>query len=88
MVGVQHSGTIYEIEGGNSLGSFHVGTSFRVNTILTISSNSVQVYINGSLKETKTGGSGPYYNKCGTYRTDSSTAAITATWNNVKFWKK
>lgn len=88
MVGVQHSGTIYEIEGGNSLGSFKVGTSFRVNTVLDASKGTVQVYINGSLKETKTGGKSPFYDKCGTYRTDSGKAAITATWANVKFWKK
>src|SRR5262249_30233749 len=85
MVAVKHSGTIYEVSNGNSLSSFKVGTSFRVNTILDCSKHTVQVYINGSLKETLSGGQNPIYDKCGTYRIDSGTAPITATWNNVKF---
>ena len=88
MVGVEHSGTIYEVEGGNSLGSFTVGTSFRVNTVLDATHGTVQVYINGSLKETKSSGVAPFYDKLGAYRTASGTPAITVTWSNIKFWQK
>jgi hypothetical protein len=88
MVAVQHSGNIYDVESGKSLGSFKVGTSFRINTILDCGKGTVEVYVNGSLKETLSGGKNPIYDKCGTYRIDSGTAPITATWDNVKFWKQ
>ncbi len=87
MVGVQKSGQLYEIEGGNMLASYTVGTTVRINTILDADHGTVQVYINGSLKETKTGGKTPIYDKCGTYRTDSGSAPVTATWTNVQFWQ-
>ncbi len=87
MIGVQKSGILYEIEGGNTLASYTVGTTARINTILDADHGTVQVYINGSLKETKTGGQTPIYDKCGTYRTDSGSAPITATWTNIQFWQ-
>jgi len=88
MVALTHSGSIYEVSNGKTLGSFKVGTSFRINTVLDASKGTVQVYVNGSSKETLSGGQAPIYDKCGTYRLDSGTAPITATWNNVKFWQK
>ena len=87
MVAVQNSGNIYEVSNGKSLGSFTVGKSFRINTILDCDAGTVQVYFNGQLKETLTGGQNPIYDKCGTYRLDSGTAPITATWTNVLFWQ-
>jgi hypothetical protein len=86
MVAVQNSGNIYEVSNGQSLGSFTVGTSFRINTILDADAGTVQVYVNGTLAETLTGGQVPIYDKCGTYRIDSGTAPITAAWSNVVFW--
>ncbi|HZP59129.1 MAG TPA: chitobiase/beta-hexosaminidase C-terminal domain-containing protein, partial [Opitutaceae bacterium] len=71
----------------NTLAPYTVGTTARINTILDASHGTVQVYINGTLVETKTGGKTPIYDKCGTYRTDSGTAPITATWHNVVFWE-
>ena len=88
MVTLKHSGAIYEVSNGKTLGSFKVGTGFRINTILDASHGTVQVYVNGSLSETLTGGKVPIYDKCGTYRIDSGTAPITATWTGVEFWKK
>ncbi|MGN6370752.1 MAG: hypothetical protein ACTHN5_21065 [Phycisphaerae bacterium] len=88
MIAVSKSGYLYEVENGNHLASYTVGSSVRINTIFNCSNHTVQVYVNGSLKETLSGGQNPIYNKCGTYRTDSGTAPITATWNNVKTWKK
>jgi len=88
MVALQHSGNIYEVSNGKSLGSFKVGTGFRVNTILNCNNGTVQVYINGSLKETVTGGKNPIYDKCGTYRIASGSAPITATWTSVEFWQQ
>src|SRR5579862_2550126 len=74
MITVKHSGEIYEVSTGDTLGSFTVGTSFRVNTILDADAGTVKVYINGSLAETLTGGQTPIYDKCGTYRIDSGSA--------------
>lgn len=88
MVAVKHTGTVYEVHNGTTLGSFTIGKSFRINTILDATHGTVQVYFNGSLKTTITGGKVPIYDKCGTYRLASGTAPITATWNNVKFWQK
>lgn len=89
MTAVKHSGTVYEVHNGATLGTFTIGKSFRINTILSASSSStVQVYFNGSLKTTITGGKAPIYDKAGTYRLASGTAPITATWNNIKFWQK
>jgi hypothetical protein len=80
------SSEIYEVEGGNSLHSFTVGSSYRINTITTSGGN-VQVYVSGSLKETKTGDTSPY-NKIGAYATSSGGGPATVTWSSVQFWKK
>ena len=69
-------------------GSFTIGKSTRINTILDCSKHTVALYINGKLIETYTGGKNPIYDKCGTYREDAGKAPITATWTNVKFWQK
>ncbi|HTB81721.1 MAG TPA: chitobiase/beta-hexosaminidase C-terminal domain-containing protein [Opitutaceae bacterium] len=87
MVALKNSGVIYEVSTGKTLGSFTVGTSFRINTILDCDAGTVKVYVNGTLAETLTGGKNPIYDKCGTYRIDSGTAPITATWTNVQFWQ-
>jgi len=79
---------LYEVEGGNKLASYTVGTSVRINTIITRSSGQVQVYINGSLAETKKGGSKNLYDKCGAYISGSGTGPCTTTWTGVQFWKK
>ena len=88
MIAVKHTGTVYEVHNGTTLGSFAIGSSFRINTILDATHGTVQVYFNGSLKTTITGGKVPIYDKCGTYRLASGAAPITAAWNNVKFWQK
>ena len=86
MVAVKSDGTVYEVSNGKTLGSFSVGTSFRINTILDASHGTVDVYFNGAYAETLTGGVTPIYDKCGTYRLDSGNGPITATWDNVEFW--
>ena len=88
MIAVKKPGTLYEVEGGNTLASYTIGTAVRINTITNTSTHTTQVYINGSLKETKTGGQNPLYDKFGTYRTSSGTGPVTATWSSIHFWKK
>jgi hypothetical protein len=87
MIAVKKPGTLYEVEGGNTLASYTIGTAVRINTITNTSTGTTQVYINGSLKETKTGGSS-LYDKFGTYRTSSGQGPVTATWSSIHFWKK
>jgi hypothetical protein len=77
---------IYEVEGGNTLNSFSVGSSYRINTIAS-SGGSVQVYVNGSQKESKSGGTSPY-NKVGSYATASGSGPCSTTWSSIQFWKK
>jgi hypothetical protein len=79
---------LYETEGGNELASYTVGNTVTINTIITRSSGSVAVYINGSLAETKTGGSEDLYDKCGAYISSSGSGPAETTWNSVQFWKK
>jgi hypothetical protein len=88
LIAVKKSGSLYQVEGGNTLSSYTVGTSVRINAICSTSSDKVDNYVNGSLKNTKTGGSGSYYFKFGTYRTGSGFGPITATWSSISFYQK
>jgi hypothetical protein len=88
MIAVKKPGTLYEVEGGTTLASYTIGTAVRINTITNTSTHTTQVYINGSLKETKTGGKNPLYDKFGTYRTSTGQGPVTATWSSIHFWKK
>jgi hypothetical protein len=88
MLAVKKPGSLYEVSGGATLASYTIGTQVRVNTIITRSSGSVAVYIAGSQKETKSGGSQNLYDKCGAYATSSGQGPATVTWSSVQFWKK
>ncbi|HZP61325.1 MAG TPA: chitobiase/beta-hexosaminidase C-terminal domain-containing protein [Opitutaceae bacterium] len=87
MLAVKNNNTFYEVSTGKALGSFTIGTSYRINTITDMSAHTVVVYINGQVVETLTNGQSPIYDKCGTYRTNSGSAPITATWHNVHLWQ-
>lgn len=88
MIAVKKPGALYEVSTGNTLASYTIGSTVQINTITDAGKGTCQVYINGSLKETKTGGKTPLYDKCGTYRTASGKGPVAATWSNVKFWTK
>jgi len=88
LIAVKKPGSLYEVEGGATLASYTIGTAVRINTITNTGAHTTQVYINGSLRETKTGGHTPLYDKFGTYRTSSGMGPVTATWSSIKFWKK
>jgi len=88
MIAVQKSGSLYQVEGGQTLASYSVGSSARINACCYTGSAKVNNYINGSLVETHTGGTGSYYFKFGTYRTSSGKGPITATWTGIQFWQK
>lgn len=86
MGAVKKPGTLYEVEGGATLSSYTIGTSMRINTIAT-AAGSVTVYVNGSNKESKTGGAQPY-NKLGVYATASGAGPAEAHWSSISFWRK
>ena len=88
MVAVKKPGSLYEVEGGATLSSYAIGTTIRINTVTYTGSDKVVVYINGSLKETITGGAGDYYDKFGAYRTASGKGPVSVTWSGIRFWQK
>jgi hypothetical protein len=80
-------GTLYQVQGGATLGSLTLGASMRVNTIIQNSPSRAQIYLNGSLKNT-VNNSGPWYNKLGAYRTASGRGPVTVEWSGIQFWRK
>ena len=88
LVAVKKPGALYEVESGATLSSYTIGTSVRINAISNTVTHVTQVYINGSLRETRTGGQNPLYDKFGTYRTASGRGPVAATWSNIGFWRK
>src|SRR5579859_6965123 len=88
LVAVKKPGALYEVENGATLSSYTIGTPVRINTISNTVTHVTQVYINGSLRETRTGGQNPLYDKFGTYRTASGRGPVAATWSNIGFWRK
>jgi hypothetical protein len=88
MVAVKSGGTLYDVHSGTTLASGVIGTTVRINTITDVSAQKSYEYVNGSLKNTLSGGSTPFYNKYGTYRLGSGHGPITAQWSSIKFWKK
>jgi hypothetical protein len=86
MGAVKKPGTLYEVEGGATLSSYSIGSTMRINTVAS-SGGSVQVYVNGSQKESKSGGSQPY-NKLGSYATASGAGPCSTTWTSIQFWRK
>ena len=86
MGAIKKPGTLYEVEGGATLASSSIGSSMRINTVAT-ASGSVQVYVNGSQKESKSGGNNPY-NKLGAYATASGAGPAEVHWSSISFWRK
>src|ERR1051325_8015483 len=87
MIAIKSGGSLYDVHSGVTLASGVVGVSTRVNTVTDVGASKTYEYINGSLKNTLSGGSTPFYNKYGTYRLGSGNGPITAEWSGVKFWQ-
>jgi hypothetical protein len=85
---VKKPGVVYETEGGNTLASIPIGTSFRVNTVTDTKGKKTDVYINGSKVETKSGGKTPFYDKFGAYASETGYGPVTVVWSGIKFWTK
>jgi hypothetical protein len=86
MGAIKKPGTLYEVQGGATLSSYSIGSSMRINTIAS-ASGSVQVYVNGSQKESMSGVNEPY-NKLGAYATASGYGPAEVHWSSIQFWRK
>jgi hypothetical protein len=88
MLAVERGGRLYSVHGGDTIATgATVGTTVRVNTIHQVG-KSLQVYINGSLRQTISSPGGSFYDKFGAYRTGSGNGPITVQWSNIQFWVK
>ncbi|WP_438482434.1 hypothetical protein [Oleiharenicola lentus] len=88
MIAVKKPGSLYEVQGGATLAGYTIGNSVRINTVSYTGSQKVVVYINGSQVETITGGTLPFYDKLGAYRTNSGNGPVSVTWSGIRFWQK
>jgi len=87
MLAIRAGGALYD-HGNSGAGHFMtgvVGKSVRVNTI--IGGGKHQLYLNGSLKETRSG-SGAFFDKYGAYKTTSGTGPVTVEWTGIRSWRK
>lgn len=87
MLAVESGGRLYRVGGDTLAGGATVGTTVRVNTVHQVGSQH-RTYINGSLKHTMSSPGGSFYDKFGSYRTDSGRGPIQVQWSGVQFWRK
>ncbi|MET0532713.1 MAG: hypothetical protein ABW171_00675 [Steroidobacter sp.] len=88
MIAVKKPGSLYQVRGGQTLANYSIGSSVRINAVCYTGSDKVVNYVNGSLVQTYTGGSGSYYFKLGAYRTDSGAGPVSVTWSGISFYQK
>ena len=87
MLAVESGGRLYRVGGDTLAGGATVGTTVRVNTVHQVGS-AHRTYINGSLKHSMGSPGGSFYDKFGSYRTDSGRGPIQVQWSGVQFWRK
>jgi hypothetical protein len=87
MLAVRSGGGLYD-HGNTGAGTFMsgvIGKTVRVNT--TIGGGSHKLYLNGSLKNTRSG-SGSFFDKYGVYKTVSGSGPVSADWTGIRSWRK
>ena len=88
MIAVASGGRLYSVGNSGDLATGIVGSWLRLNTIHDVGAGTHRIYVNGSLRYTKTGGRQvAWHDKYGTYRLGSGHGPITAEWRNVHFWR-
>jgi hypothetical protein len=88
MLAVERGGRLYAVHGGDTVATgATVGARVRVNTVHDVGGTH-RTYINGSLRHTVAGPSGPFYDKFGAYRTNSGAGQATVEWSDIRFWRK
>lgn len=87
MLAVERGGRLYRVGGDTIATGATVGTTVRVNTVHVVGS-AHRTYINGSQRHSMSSPSGSFYDKFGSYRTNSGAGPITVQWSDVRFWRK
>lgn len=87
MLAVERGGRLYRVGGDTIATGATVGTTVRVNTVHVVGS-AHRTYINGSQRHSMSSPGGNFYDKFGSYRTDSGAGPITTVWSDVRFWRK
>jgi hypothetical protein len=85
------SGGQFYDHGNSGAGAFMSGVhgkSVRVNTIHDRNGNVHRLYLNGSLKETRTTPAGTWSEKYGAYKSLSGLGPVRVQWSGVRFWRK
>jgi hypothetical protein len=88
MLAVERGGRLYAVHGGTTVATgATVGATVRVNTVHQVGGRH-RTYINGSLKHDVSSPGGSFYDKFGSYRTNSGQGPVTVVWNGIRFWRK
>ena len=88
MIAVSADGRLYIHGGGGDVASGVVGRWVRINTIHDVSAGTHQIYADGVLKVTKTGGGQvAWHDKFGSYRSQSGRGPVVVEWRNARFWR-
>jgi MYXO-CTERM domain-containing protein len=89
MLGVASDGRLYSVgDAGADLATGIIGKWVRINTIHDHSTGNHEIYVDGVLKFTKTGGRQvAFHDKYGTYRLGSGRGPIVAEWRNIRYFR-
>jgi hypothetical protein len=88
MMAVSADGRLYLHGGGGDVLPNVVGRWVRINTIHDVNAGTHQVYADGVLRTTKTGGRQvAWHDKYGAYRSQSGRGPAVVEWRNVKYWR-
>jgi hypothetical protein len=88
MIGVSMIGRLYSVGDNGELATDVIGRWVRINTVHDVGAGTVQIWIDGVLKVTKTGGRQvAWYDKYGSYRLGSGHGPISVEWRNTRFWR-
>lgn len=91
LLAVESGGDLYRV--GNSTpiakGVAKVGATVQVNTVHDVANRRLSLYINKKeMYRDEDAPTGSFYDKIGTYATNTGTGPIDVTWSNVQFWHK
>lgn len=91
LLAIESGGDLYRV--GNSTpiakGVAKVGATVQVNTVHDVAKRRLSLYINNKeMYRDENAPTGSFYDKIGTYATNTGTGPIDVTWSNVQFWHK
>jgi hypothetical protein len=88
MLGVSTGGRLYSVGDNFELATGIIGRWVRINTVHDVAAGTHQIYVDGVLKATKTGGRQvAWHDKYGTYRLGSGHGPIVAEWRNIRYFR-